>query len=91
MSNFFFLVTVDTGCSEVTFEKVGCYKDRHISSARPLPDYLFNDRDPSIDNFSGQRIDWENWGVYLPALACRCAKKAKELKHTFFGIQFYGK
>ena len=85
-----FLVTVNTSCLQVPFERVGCYKDLHIPSARPLPDYLFNDRDPSIDNYNGRRIDWDNWGVYLPEFACRCAAAAKAKNHTFFGIQFYG-
>ena len=89
----FFLLShaVDTSCPEALFEKVGCFTDSHIVSARPLPDYLFNDRDNSINNFSGRRIDWVNWDVYVPEFACRCAAAAKAKNHTFFGMQFYGK
>ena len=29
--------------------------------------------------------------MYVPDLACRCAKKAKAKGWTFFGLQFYGK
>ncbi|XP_020601595.1 uncharacterized protein LOC110040659 [Orbicella faveolata] len=81
---------VDTSCPQVPFEKVGCFNDFHITSARPLPDYLFNDRDDSIDNYSGRRVDWVNWDVYVPQFACRCAAAAKAKNHTFFGMQFYG-
>ena len=92
MLDFFLLShAVDTSCPEALFEKVGCFMDSHIVSARPLPDYLFNDRDPSINNFSGRRIDWVNWDVYVPEFACRCAAAAKAKNHTFFGMQFYGK
>lgn len=84
------LVTVDNSCPLVAFEKIGCFKDNHIVSARPLPEYLTNDRDPKIATFSGQRIDWRNWDVYIPDFACRCALKAKEKNYTFFGMQFYG-
>ena len=84
------LVTVDISCPLVAFEKIGCFKDNHIVSARPLPEYLTNDRDPKIATYSGQRIDWRNWDVYVPDFACRCALKAKEKNYTFFGMQFYG-
>ena len=90
-AQFLSLVTVDTSCPQVPFEKVGCFNDFHITSARPLPDYLFNDRDDSIDNYSGRRVDWVNWDVYVPQFACRCAAAAKAKNHTFFGMQFYGK
>lgn len=82
---------MDTSCPQASFEKVDCFVDNHNHEARPLPDYIFNDRDPSIDNFSGMRIDWRNWDVYVPQFACRCAAAAKALNHTFFGMQFYGK
>jgi len=49
-----------------------------------------NDRDVFHDTFSGKLIDWKNWDVYVPDLACRCAKKAMENGWTFFGLQFYG-
>lgn len=81
---------VDTSCSDVAFEKIGCFKDNHIVSARPLPEYLSNDRDPKIATFSGQRIDWRNWDIYVKDFACRCAKAANERNYTIFGMQFYG-
>lgn len=81
---------VDTSCPKVSFERVGCFGDRHKVLARPLPEYLFNDRDPSIENFSKQRIDWQSWDIYVPKFACRCAEAAKKANHTFFGMQFYG-
>ena len=77
----------------MSFETVDCLKDAHDIdySNRPLPDYLFNDRDSTIPNFSGQRIDWRNWDTYVPKFACRCAAAAKAHNATFFGMQFYGK
>lgn len=80
---------VDTECS-LQYEKVGCYKDMHRSQ-RPLPFFLMNDRDVYHQHFSGKLVDWRNWDVYVPDLACRCAKKAKAKGWTFFGLQFYGK
>lgn len=91
ISTNFSLVTVDTSCSDLAFEKIGCFKDNHIVSARPLPEYLSNDRDPKIATFSGQRIDWRNWDIYVKDFACRCAKAANERNYTIFGMQFYGK
>ena len=82
---------MDATCPKINFERVGCFGDKHQPFARPLPDYLFNDRDPSIDNFSGRRIEWRAWDIYLPEFACRCAEAAKKANHTFFGVQFYGK
>ncbi|KAM7448396.1 hypothetical protein ABFA07_003559 [Porites harrisoni] len=79
---------VDTECS-LQYEKVGCYKDMHRSQ-RPLPFFLMNDRDVYHQHFSGKLVDWRNWDVYVPDLACRCAKKAKAKGWTFFGLQFYG-
>ncbi|KAJ7390458.1 hypothetical protein OS493_025159 [Desmophyllum pertusum] len=78
----------DPTCS-LEYEKVGCFQDRHRSQ-RPLPSYLMNDRDVFHHTFSGKLIDWRNWDVYVPDLACRCAKKAHEKGMTFFGLQFYG-
>lgn len=82
------MIKTDT-CS-LEYERVGCFKDKH-KTPRPLPSYLMNDRDPSINNFSGKKIDWTNWDVYVPDLVCRCAKKAQENGMTYFGLQFYGK
>ena len=86
----FALFAVDTSCPGISFEKVGCYADYHKSNERPLGDYLFNDRDASIQNWSGKMIDWRNWDVYVPQFACRCAAAAKADNATFFGMQFYG-
>lgn len=81
----------DTSCPTVAFEKVGCFRDLHRKLARPLPEYIANDRDPTVKTgFSGKRIDWRNWDMFVPDFACRCAMKAKEKNYTFFGMQFYG-
>lgn len=58
---------------------------------RALPNYIYNERDPSIRNYGGRRIDWFNWNEYYPGFACRCAQKAKQLGYDLFGLQFYGK
>ena len=83
------VMLVDTECG-LQYEKVGCYKDMHRSQ-RPLPFFVMNDRDVYHQHFSGKLVDWRNWDVYVPDLACRCAKKAKAKGWTFFGLQFYGK
>lgn len=86
------LLSVDaTSCPEAPFEKVECYQDNHEIHKMPLPDYLFNDLDPTTETFSGILADWKNWDIYLPMLACRCARAAKARNATFFGIQSYGK
>ncbi|KAK3726389.1 hypothetical protein QZH41_016254, partial [Actinostola sp. cb2023] len=87
-TNFVFQI-VDISCS-LEIERVGCYRDNHNSNARPLANYVLNDRDPTHASYSGQSIDWVNYDVYLPQLACRCAKKAKENGGKYFGLQFYG-
>ena len=87
-----FVVTEDIACPAAAFEKIGCFRDLHQTLARPLPEYISNDRDPTvISGFSGKRIDWRNWDMYLPDFVCRCAAKAKAKNYTFFGMQFYGK
>lgn len=78
-----------TSCPEAPFEKVECYQDNHEIHKMPLPDYLFNDLDPTTETFSGILADWKNWDIYLPMLACRCARAAKARNATFFGIQSY--
>lgn len=85
------LSVVATSCPEASFEKVECYQDNHEIHKRPLPDYLFNDLDPTTQTFSGILADWKNWDIYLPMFACRCARAAKARNATFFGIQSYGK
>lgn len=87
-----FFVTEDTSCPTVAFEKVGCFRDLHQKLARQLPEYITNGRDPTVKTgFSGKRIDWRNWDIFVPDFACRCAMKAKDKNYTFFGMQFYGK
>ena len=86
-----FLSVNATSCPEAPFEKVECYQDNHEIRKRPLPDYLFNDLDPTTETFSGIRADWKNWDIYLPMFACRCAREAKARNATFFGVQSYGR
>ncbi|XP_031551277.1 uncharacterized protein LOC116288607 [Actinia tenebrosa] len=80
---------VESKCN-VEFVKEGCFADNHNDNARPLANYLLNDRDPTNPSYSGRTIDWRNWDVYLPELACRCANAAKNNGSTYFGLQFYG-
>ncbi|XP_068717696.1 uncharacterized protein [Montipora capricornis] len=88
--NMVYKIVDATSCPQAPFEKVECFQDNHDVNSRPLPDYLFNDLDPSIETFSGQRVDWRNWDTYLPQVACRCAMAAKARNASFFGIQAYG-
>lgn len=74
MSIFFLLVSL-----------LACFQTK-----RTLPNYILNERDPSIKNYGGRKIEWFNWNVYMPGFVCRCARKAKELGYDVFGIQFYG-
>lgn len=75
-------------CS-VPFKTLGCYKDEEVPKRR-LPHYILNDRDPSIPNYSGIKINWYDWNNYMQDFACRCAKKAKAMGYDLFGLQFYG-
>ncbi|KAK3728149.1 hypothetical protein QZH41_019468 [Actinostola sp. cb2023] len=84
--NFIYQIVPD--CN-LKLDGLGCYADRHQKGARPLPLYFLTDRDASLD-ISSKIIDWRNWDVYMPELACRCANKAKELGHNTFGLQYYG-
>ena len=58
---------------------------------RVLPNYIYNERDPSISNFGGRMIDWFNWNEYFPGFICRCAEKAKLAGYDLIGVQFFGK
>ena len=58
---------------------------------RALPNYIYQERDATLENFGGRSIDWDNWSTYYPGFACRCAQKAKELGYDIFGLQYYGK
>lgn len=58
---------------------------------RVLPNYIYNERDPSISNFGGRMIDWFNWNEYFPGFICRCAEKAKLAGYDLIGAQFFGK
>ncbi|XP_022782392.1 uncharacterized protein LOC111323329 isoform X2 [Stylophora pistillata] len=73
---------------QVSFKPMGCFKDRRHE--RALPQYIYNERDDSIANYGGKKIDWNDWENYLPGFVCRCAKKAKDLGYDLFGVQHFG-
>lgn len=73
----------------VSLQPMGCFKDKRHH--RALPYYIYNERDESLANYGGQKINWNHWENYLPGFICRCAKKAKELGYDLFGVQFFGK
>ncbi|KAJ7390935.1 Ankyrin repeat and SAM domain-containing protein 6 [Desmophyllum pertusum] len=77
----------DSRCG-VSFKPLGCFKDKRDD--RALPHYIYNERDSSIDNYGGQKVNWADWENWLPGFICRCAKKAKELGYDVIGVQFYG-
>jgi len=86
--NFVYEIVPDC---DIQVENLGCYHDRHVKNNRPLPHYYLTDRDNTrTDIYTGKTIDWRNWDVYMPELVCRCAKKAKEMGRTTFGVQYYG-
>jgi len=72
--------------------KVGCFKDKKgpKNSLRALKEILLTDRDPTMDVYGGQQIDWHNWKEYVHGFACRCAEKAKAKGYKMFGLQFGG-
>ena len=74
------------------FERLGCYKDKHVRQVenRPLNQYILTDRDPRHRVSSGRSIDWGNYDLYLPEFACRCAMKSLENGWDTFGVQYYG-
>ena len=75
---------------DINFERIGCYQDSY-QIHRPLPDYILTDREKGLKVYSGRWVEWKNWDQYLPNVACRCAKKAKEKGYNTFGLQYYGK
>lgn len=81
---------VDARCS-VPFTPVGCFNDFHQKNARPLPELLMTDRDMNSVKYSGIKVNWGEWDMYMDDIVCRCAEKAKEKKYSHFGIQNYGK
>ena len=73
------------------YKKLKCVSLLNSQHHRALPNYIYNERDPSLDNFGIMKIDWSNWNEYFPGFACRCARKAKHLGFDLFGLQYYGK
>ena len=73
------------------YKKLKCVSILNSQHDRALPNYIYNERDPSSKNYGGRKIDWFNWNEYYPGFACRCARKAKHLGYDLFGLQFYGK
>lgn len=49
-------------CS-VLYRSVGCYAES--SEERALPDLMITDSNFCSSSYSGKRIDWSNYGVYL--------------------------
>ena len=43
--------------------KVGCFKED--TSDRALSQELFQDRIPSDPNYSGQKVNWDDYSTYL--------------------------
>ena len=80
---------LNVGC-DIKFKALGCFHD-NLVKPRPLPDLILTERDPTSRAYNGRRIDWKHWERYLPEFVCRCARRAKELQHEVFGVQFYGK
>ena len=78
----------DPDC-DVSFKPLGCFRDKRHQ--RALPHYIYNERDETIANYGGQKVDWTDWENYLPEFICRCGRKAKELGFDLFAVQFYGK
>ena len=64
---------------DVHFEKIGCYKDN--AASRSGNEYVLNARN---------RIDWDDYAIFLRQFACDCAKKVVEAGYDTFGMQFYG-
>ncbi|XP_078379184.1 uncharacterized protein LOC144662280 isoform X2 [Oculina patagonica] len=79
----------DASCS-VPFTPVGCFNDNQQKHGRPLPELLITDRDMNSVKYSGIKVNWGEWDTYMNDIICRCAKKAKEMKYSHFGIQNYG-
>lgn len=56
-----------------------------------MSDVLFTDRDTSSKFWSGINYTFQEFNIYLPDLACRCAKATKVKGYVTFGLQNYGK
>ena len=72
----------------IQVEFVGCFKDNKI---RALPRYILTGRSKNLPNtdFFGY-INWQNLGDWIPEFAYACAKRTKDEKQTYFGLQFWG-
>ena len=85
-SNFVYRIS-DREC-DIEYTSLGCFND-FKKAPRPVPQYSMNERDKTSEGWNGHLIKWKNWNTYFPGLICRCAKKAKSLKHDIFSIQYY--
>ncbi|KAJ7325338.1 hypothetical protein OS493_029884 [Desmophyllum pertusum] len=68
----------------LTYEKVGCFKDKVDPSERVLKKIAFEDRDKDQSQQT-----WKEWKTYLPELVCRCAEAANNMGQVDFGVQFF--
>ena len=41
---------------------------------------VMTDRDSDASQYSGQKIDWDNWADYMHGFMCRCLQKLKQLE-----------
>ena len=51
-----------------------------------MSDVLFIDRDRSSKFWSGINYAFQEFNIYLPDLACRCAKATKVKGYVTFGL-----
>lgn len=84
------LIIVFSVSAQVSYEKLGCYRD-NWQEVRPLHDLLFTDRDKSSPKYSGTKYTKETYDRrYLEDLVRRCAAQCKEFGYEVFGIEKFG-
>lgn len=78
---------------ERDYKKIGCFHVSKGSTKRPGVEnmkMIINDRDPSSPHHQGYMINWREFDRSVHSLACRCAKKAREMGYSYISIRFWG-
>ena len=74
------------------YESLGCYNATDHSNNMAMPELLFNEISPSIGNFNGYMMQFdESWEAMYPQLLCRCARAAGEKGYKNFAIRNKGR
>jgi hypothetical protein len=74
------------------YKNLGCFTAADGAGMNPaVSELLFNEISPSIDNFNGNMLMFDDsWETAYPQLLCRCARAAEQKGYDVFAIRNKG-